>query len=87
MISGQVTNYKSYELANSMAKGAAFNWDNCCRIRFIIYFISLRDLYILNHAMPKWENMKAPWKHGMLMVQYLIWDNVVNADNEKSVYG
>ena len=28
---GYVTNYRSYELANSMARGAAFNWDNCCR--------------------------------------------------------
>ena len=30
-ISGHVTNYKSYELANTMGRGAAFIWDNCCR--------------------------------------------------------
>ena len=30
-ISGNVTNYKSYELANTMGKGAALVWDNCCR--------------------------------------------------------
>jgi len=29
--SGNVTNYRSYDLAATMAKGAAFNWDNCCK--------------------------------------------------------
>jgi hypothetical protein len=29
--SGNVTNYRSYDLATTMAKGAAFNWDNCCK--------------------------------------------------------
>ena len=30
-ISGNVTNYRSYELASIMARGAAFQWDNCCK--------------------------------------------------------
>jgi hypothetical protein len=29
--SGNITNYRSYDLAATMAKGAAFNWDNCCK--------------------------------------------------------
>ena len=29
-ISGNVTNYRSYELARVMARGAALKWDNCC---------------------------------------------------------
>lgn len=28
---GQVTNYRSYDLANTMARGAALVWDNCCQ--------------------------------------------------------
>ena len=28
---GQVTNYRSYDLANTMARGAALVWDNCCK--------------------------------------------------------
>ena len=28
---GNMTNYRSYELANTMGKGAAFVWDNCCQ--------------------------------------------------------
>ena len=28
---GNMTNYRSYELANTMGRGAAFVWDNCCR--------------------------------------------------------
>ena len=28
---GQVTNYRSYDLANTMARGAAVVWDNCCQ--------------------------------------------------------
>jgi len=27
----QVTNYRSYDLANTMARGAALVWDNCCQ--------------------------------------------------------
>ena len=27
----QVTNYRSYDLANTMARGAALVWDNCCK--------------------------------------------------------
>ena len=28
---GNMTNYRSYELATTMGKGAAFVWDNCCK--------------------------------------------------------
>lgn len=28
---GNMTNYRSYELANTMGVGAAFVWDNCCQ--------------------------------------------------------
>ena len=28
---GQVTNYRSYDLANTMARGASLVWDNCCQ--------------------------------------------------------
>ena len=28
---GNMTNYRSYELANTMGLGAAFVWDNCCQ--------------------------------------------------------
>jgi hypothetical protein len=30
-VSGNVTNYRSYDLANVMGVGAALQWDNCCR--------------------------------------------------------
>ena len=29
-VSGNVTNYRSYDLANVMGVGAALQWDNCC---------------------------------------------------------
>ena len=82
-ISGHVINYKSYELANTMAKGAAFTWDNCCRGLGSFSTSYPCDNPEYNYpCSANWERYQGAKTYNANGLVF-DWFNIVNADSSK----